>query len=145
MKNHKNRLEGSKKGQFHDTITLMTLLKVIYSDVSCNFKKFQGFSRPISDIFERIAPMTPQQLGGRAVAKKHPPAYCPRCGKEIEWTATWHSYLGHLGLHGLADKYFNGDIEAAQKRLRENGIARQEEGATWSNGAFKPYHPVMEQ
>ena len=86
--------------------------------------------------------MCRQSKGGHAVAKKYPPAYCPRCGKEIMWGTTWHSYLGHLGLHGLADNHFGGDIEAAQKRLRENGIARQEEGASWSNGAFPPYRPI---
>ncbi len=53
---------------------------------------------------------------------------------------TWHSYLGHLGLHAIADKYFGGDINAAQKRLRENGRARQDP-APW-NGAWKPYRPI---
>lgn len=81
-----------------------------------------------------------QVLGGRAVAEKLPPAYCPRCHRPIEWGSTWHQFLGHLGLHGLADKYFGGDIQAAQQRLRENGLARQDP-APW-NGAFKPYQPV---
>lgn len=52
----------------------------------------------------------------------------------------YHSYLGHLGLHGIADKYFDGDIKAAQKRLRENGRARSDP-APW-NGAWKSYQPI---
>jgi hypothetical protein len=52
----------------------------------------------------------------------------------------WYSYLGHLGLHGLANKYFEGDIAAAQKHLRENGLARQDP-APW-NGAWRPYRPI---
>jgi hypothetical protein len=80
--------------------------------------------------------------GGQAVSKKYAPPYCPRCKKEFPWATPWHSYLGHLGLHGLADRYFNGDITAAQTRLRENGLARQEAGATWQNGAFKPYRSI---
>jgi hypothetical protein len=34
--------------------------------------------------------MTPQQLGGKAVAAKQPPAYCPRCHRPIEFGTTWH-------------------------------------------------------
>jgi hypothetical protein len=50
-----------------------------------------------------------------------------------------------LGLHGLADKYFGGDIKAAQKRLWQNGNARNEEGTTWRfNGAFPPYRPIRQ-
>lgn len=86
----------------------------------------------------------PQRAGGLAVAQKEAPLRCPRCGKEYPFLASWMSHLGHLGLHGLADKYFNGDIEAAQKRLRENGLARQEEGASWSNGAWPRYRPVTD-
>lgn len=37
MESSKNGPEGAKTGKSHDTITLLTLLKVIYSDVSCNF------------------------------------------------------------------------------------------------------------
>ncbi len=75
--------------------------------------------------------------GGKAVKDKYPPAYCERCGKEITWGTTWHQYLGHLGLHGLADKYFDGDIKAAQRRLQRNGLARQDP-APW-NGAWPKY------
>lgn len=86
--------------------------------------------------------LTKQQKGGLAVANKIPPANCPRCHKPIMFGSSWHSYLGHLGLHGIADRYFGGDIEAAQKHLRENGLARQD-AAPW-NGAFRPYIPVQE-
>jgi hypothetical protein len=48
----------------------------------------------------------------------------------------------HLGLHGLADKYFDGDIDAAQRRLRQNEIAGQDP-APW-NGAFPKYRRVTE-
>lgn len=83
---------------------------------------------------------SPQSLGGKAVAQKHAPDFCPRCGKEYPWCTPWHEYLGHLGLHGLADKYFNGDMLAAQARLRQNGLARQDP-APW-NGAWPSYRPV---
>lgn len=85
---------------------------------------------------------TNNRPGGLAAAQLDSPLNCPRCGKEFPWFVDRMAYLGHLGLHGLADKYFNGDIRAAQKRLRENGLARQEEGATWQNGAFRPYQPI---
>ena len=86
--------------------------------------------------------MTLQQLGGKAVAKKTPPPSCPRCGQCMRGRV-WHSYLGHLGLHGLADNHFESDLQAAQKRLRENGIARGDP-MPW-NGAFKPYRPIVQQ
>ena len=69
-------------------------------------------------------------------------AKCPRCGKPFPFCTPWHSYLGHLGLHGLAEKYFDGDIEAAQKRLRQNGLARQDPMPY--NGAWPKYKPVTE-
>lgn len=80
-------------------------------------------------------------LGGKAVIAKETPACCPRCGQSMAGRV-YHSYLGHLGLHGLADKYFNGDVQAAQKRLRRNGLARQDpfEG----NGAWPRYVPVQQ-
>lgn len=88
---------------------------------------------------------SPQSAGGKAVAQKFaPPTPCPRCGKVYPFQTSWMTWLGHLGLHGLANKYFSGDIEAAQKRLRQNGLAKQKEGASWENGAFPPYQPVKE-
>ena len=74
-------------------------------------------------------------LGGQAVKQKTPPEICPRCGQNMAGRK-WHSYLGHLGLHGLADKYFGGDIQAAQQHLRRNSLAKQDP-APW-NGAWPP-------
>ena len=45
-----------------------------------------------------------QSLGGKAVIKKAAPATCPRCNQDMSGRS-WHSFLGHLGLHGIADKY----------------------------------------
>jgi len=82
-------------------------------------------------------------IGGKAVAQKFaPPTPCPRCGKVYPFQTSWMAWLGHMGLHGLADKHFGGDIQAAQKRLRQNGQAKQGEGASWQNGAFPPYRPI---
>ncbi len=80
-------------------------------------------------------------LGGQAVKAKIPPAICPRCGRDMAGRS-WHSYLGHLGLHGLADKYFGGDLEAAQQHLRRNSLAVQDP-VPW-NGAWPEYVPVAE-
>lgn len=82
----------------------------------------------------------PQRFGGLAIAKKKPPPVCPRCDKKIVSGTKWHSYLGHLGLHGLADRHFAGDVVVAQKRLRDNGLARQDP-APW-NGAWPVYIPM---
>lgn len=79
--------------------------------------------------------------GGKAVATKKPPDTCPRCSESMAGRS-WHSYLGHLGLHGLADNWFGGDIEAAQRRLRRNGLARQDPAP--GNGAWPEYRPVTE-
>lgn len=81
------------------------------------------------------------QAGGRAVIDKQPPQSCPRCNRPMD-KKTWHGYLGHLGIHGLADKYFDGDFQAAQKRLRENGRARSDPFP--GNGAWKPYRPIQQ-
>jgi hypothetical protein len=78
-------------------------------------------------------------LGGLAVRDRRPPAFCPRCGASMAGRV-WHSYLGHLGLHGLADAHFDGDIEAAQRRLQENGRARQDPYP--ENGAMPKYQAV---
>ena len=84
---------------------------------------------------------TYQSLGGKAVIGKLPPPHCPRCNKSMQGR-TYHSFLGHLGLHGLADHHFNGDIEAAQKRLRENGRARSDPFP--GNGAWQPYRAIVD-
>jgi hypothetical protein len=81
-----------------------------------------------------------RRLGGLAVKEKAPPASCPRCGQSMKGRS-WHSYLGHLGLHGLADNHFDGDVEAAQRRLQENGLARQDPAP--ENGVWPRYRPIM--
>ena len=84
---------------------------------------------------------TKQSKGGKAVKGKKPPAVCPHDGcNESMQGRNWHSYLGHLGLHGLADNYFSGDIEAAQKHLRENGRARSDPFP--QNGAWRGYRKL---
>ena len=82
-----------------------------------------------------------QSLGGKAVVTKSAPQKCPRCGASMQGRC-WHSYLGHMGLHGLADKYFEGDVKAAQKRLRSNGLAKQDPFP--GNGAWPAYVPVQQ-
>lgn len=90
------------------------------------------------------SPASPQSAGGKAVAQKYAPAApCPRCGKIYPSLTSWMAWLGHLGLHGLADKYFDGDIQAAQNRLRNNGQARQDP-APW-NGALPKYCPLSRE
>lgn len=85
---------------------------------------------------------SPQSAGGKACKRLEVPVECPRCGK-LMIGRSYHSYLGHLGLHGLADKYFQGDIEAAQKRLRENGRART--APFPGNGAWSSYRPIAQE
>lgn len=85
---------------------------------------------------------SPQRAGGLAAAQKHAPSTCPKCGKVFPFCTPWMKYLGHLSLHAMADRYFDGDIRAAQKRLRENGLARQDP-APW-NKAWPRYRPIKE-
>jgi hypothetical protein len=80
-----------------------------------------------------------RSAGGKAVKDKTPPPTCPRCNRSMAGRV-WHSYLGHLGLHGLADRYFDGDLPAAQKRLQQNSLAVQDP-APW-NRAWPKYRPV---
>ena len=61
----------------------------------------------------------------RAQAKAAVPAACPHCGCPLDGY-DFNRYLGHLGLHGLADNHSNGDLVAAQRRLRQNGLAGQD-------------------
>jgi hypothetical protein len=75
------------------------------------------------------------------VRQKKAPDACPRCGLDTTGR-TWHSFLGHLGLHGLADSYFAGDIEAAQRHLRRNGLAKQDPYP--GNNAWPEYQPLEE-
>lgn len=83
----------------------------------------------------------PCSLGGRAVRSKRPPDKCPKCN-EVMAGRKWHSYLGHLGLHGLADRFFDGCMQSAQKRLRQNSLARSDP-SPW-NGAWPEYKPILE-
>jgi len=46
-------------------------------------------------------------------------------------------------LSGLADNHFDSDLDAAQQRLWENGLARQGPYAT--NRAWPSYQPVAER
>jgi hypothetical protein len=82
------------------------------------------------------------RLGGLAVVDKITPPLCPRCGCNMEGRS-WHSYLGHLGLHGLADHHFASNIEAAQRHLRENGLARQDPYP--ENSAWPTYQPITQK
>jgi hypothetical protein len=74
-------------------------------------------------------------LGGLAVKDRMPPAKCPRCGESMAGRS-WHSYLGHLGLHSTADRHYGGDAVAAlrdalskQDPVPENGAWQQ-----WNRG-----------
>lgn len=84
-----------------------------------------------------------QSLGGKALLDKQPPLNCPKCNKPIMFGTNWHQYLGHLSLHRLAEKYFGGDLAALQRRLQQNGLARQDP-TPW-NGAWPKYKSIKEQ
>ena len=78
--------------------------------------------------------MTPQQLGGLAVKNRNPPKRCLRCGADFR-RKNYHQYLGHMGLHTYADRYFCGNMSKAAQRLARNGLASQDPFP--QNGAFK--------
>ena len=78
--------------------------------------------------------LTPQQLGGLAVKDKTFPRACPRCGASMR-DKTYHGYLGHLGMHGYADKYFCGNVSAAARQLCFNAMAAYDP-APW-NGVWQ--------
>lgn len=79
------------------------------------------------------------KAGGLAVRNRTPPNRCPRCRASFEGRS-WHSWLGHKGLHSYADKYHSGDISRAARRLAMNSVAKYDPAA-W-NGAFK-YKPAQ--
>jgi hypothetical protein len=87
-----------------------------------------------------MKPKKPKQQNKDPLGRKYAPAYCEKCHEPLPFTYTWRNYLGHLGLHGLADSRFNGDIRAAQKHLRQNGLAKQDV-APWNN-AWPKYKPL---
>lgn len=78
--------------------------------------------------------MLPQALGGLAVKEYPFPARCPRCRVSLIGK-TYHGYLGHMGLHAYADRYFGGNLSAAARQLAYNGMAATDP-APW-NGAFQ--------
>lgn len=84
--------------------------------------------------------MSPQSKGGRAVAGKAPPKRCHRCRQSMAGKS-WHGYLGHLGLHGFADRYFCGDMSKAARHLVKNSLAKYDP-APW-NGAYPKYKPAQ--
>lgn len=55
--------------------------------------------------------------------------------------------MSHINTpHGLADKYFAGDIETAQRALRNNGLARQDP-APWNRAwpRYKKIAPITDR
>ena len=89
--------------------------------------------------YERMVPLAAEH-NADFIALMWGPEGLPRdCGRPMAGRS-WHSYIGHLGLHGLADNYFNGDVTACQRRLRRNGIARQDPFP--SNNAYPSYQPI---
>ena len=78
--------------------------------------------------------MTPQTAGGLAVKSLPFPARCPRCRTSLAGK-NYHGYLGHMGMHKYADRYFCGDISAAARQLAYNGLASQDPMPY--NGAFQ--------
>jgi ATP-dependent exoDNAse (exonuclease V) beta subunit len=78
--------------------------------------------------------MSPQALGGLAVKSHLFPARCPRCRVSLAGK-TYHGYLGHMGMHTYADRYYCGDTSAAARQLAYNGLASQDP-MPW-NGAFQ--------
>ncbi len=79
--------------------------------------------------------------GGLAVAAIPPPNCCPRCPKSR--FRSWHQYIGHLGLHGFADRYCGGDLRAAARKFNLLGIAATDP-IPW-NGAFAEAHRVADE
>lgn len=78
--------------------------------------------------------MSPQSAGGLAVKSTPFPMRCPRCRASLAGK-TYHGYLGHMGLHTYADRYYCGHMSAAARQLAYNGLASQDP-MPW-NGAFQ--------
>lgn len=74
------------------------------------------------------------KAGGLAVRNRTPPTHCPRCRASFKGRS-WHSWLGHQGLHTYADRYHGGNLSSAARRLALNSVAKYDP-APW-NGAFK--------
>lgn len=75
--------------------------------------------------------------GGKKVAKL-PGGDCPRCGKHFK---THAKLAAHLGLHGFADKYADGDIDKGRSLLSITGAAASDP-APW-NGAYERGHEML--
>ena len=78
-----------------------------------------------------------RQRGGRTTAGKVAPAACRKCGKTF---SSHLAYAGHLGLHGLADRYCGGDMKEALTKFNLLGIAATD--CCPANGAFARAHEV---
>ena len=79
--------------------------------------------------------------GGKAVALKPAPEVCEVCGKSMKGRS-WHSYLGHKGLHGFARNHFGGNEAAARYHLTQNSLALAEQGMSWRNAASPVYKNI---
>ena len=79
--------------------------------------------------------------GGRATAAL-PGGICPRpdCVSSFD---TRMQLLGHLGLHGFADRFTGGDLIKARLKLGLTGAAATDP-APW-NGAFAEGHKILAQ
>lgn len=82
-----------------------------------------------------------RRAGGLTTSAKIAPrgTRCPRCGKSFSGKP-WMAYIGHKGLHGLADRYFSGCLSSAARRMALNSVAKYDP-APW-NGAFQ-YKPIQ--
>ena len=76
-----------------------------------------------------------RRRGGRTTSNLPAPGPCPRCGRKFK---THMQYAGHLGLHGFADKYTDGDMKAAGLKLGIIGAAATDPFP--ENGAFAEGH-----
>lgn len=81
-----------------------------------------------------------RQRGGQTTAALTGAYTCPRCKRKY----TRHcEYAGHLGLHGFADKYTNGDMQAAARKFNLLGIAAGDPFP--ANGAFARAHEAARE
>lgn len=108
------------------------------SEAGRQFAESQG-REYMAEIGRRGAAKTRQR---EAAGDLVPPATCPRCGKAI---TSWRHWLGHQGLHALADRYFSGDVAKAQEHLRRNGYAKLYEGISYYKAdVFGRYIPLAD-
>jgi hypothetical protein len=79
-----------------------------------------------------------RRRGGKTTASLPAPGPCPRCGRRFE---SHLQYAGHLGLHGFADRYTEGDLKAAGLKLGIVGAAAIDPFP--ENGAFAEGHQFL--